>query len=211
MKKILKIFNNKYVLIVCSLIMFILLIGSINLAVTGAWYGGGTTVASEEASFGSIEINSVVNTIELTDSQSIALSDIMPGDEINVSFSLENTGTADMYVKFKFEIIDNVVLLDGESKVTITYPDAPTGYTLIDFDGNATDDVYDWWYVRNIELIGNLNVSTNDEAEEIDAIILIGQDMGNSYKDESLSFNLEVNFIQSANNGTDVFDCSWAE
>jgi|LGOV01.1.fsa_nt_gb hypothetical protein len=211
-----KAINNKYFIVTTMFVVFVMAIVSINFAATGAFYTGNVTGTESSISFGSLDLDPLVNTFVIKDAEGEALDTILPGDTLNVSFQIENTGTADMYLRFQLSIID---IVETANKVGISYPSAPAGYTIVDYDlvdppGLATapnTGTPDLWYVRNISLIGNVDTQTNSPPESIDAQIIVSEDMSEEYEGvtNGLSFNLDVKVIQVANNGTSAFNCDW--
>lgn len=235
MKTFLKIIDSKIFVLASSFLMVILIALSLNFTVTGAFYssGDGGGGASELQTFGKISLTDI--TLGVYDDEQISLSNVLPGEVVDVEFTIENNGTGDLYVRFQIEVVDNVTAdpkvnleFDAESGTgytlgtaivnsttsnQMTYSVVPTGYTLQKFtkwDAGQGVFVDDWWYVRDVEMIGNQDTQTNDPAEALYMEVTFGDNMSNDYKDQGLGIRLNIDTVQSANNGTNAFDCTWS-
>lgn len=171
---------NRAVTTIASFLFVALLTIALTTSLTLAAFGD-TSSDSGGIIFGTIDIDDITNSYTIKNLQGGTLSSMSPGDEADVNFALENTGTADLYMRFKIVIQDEdtVTPLDASlfsvalfsAKYTKTVGGTPTDfdaeYIPLDFDQllqtpTGTPDI---WLVRKIKLIGNLNTLTNDPAD----------------------------------------------
>ena len=107
--------------LIALVVMAFLLVASIVLAATGAWFTHNVSDQTDSLTFGNITI-AVKGTSEFTATHkdgsavSYADADIMPGDKINFTSTIENQGEA-AYLFVKYEVEG---LADGATAPTIT-------------------------------------------------------------------------------------------
>lgn len=135
--------------LIALVVMAILLVASIVLAATGAWFTSAVITDNDGAlTFG---------TVELAESTEIAISAdhalVVPGCTITVAGELDYTGTADAYVGYKVSIVfDKVVDID-ENDLADGYELSADGKTIsIDTVVEATSTT------ANISLAQTINI-----------------------------------------------------
>ena len=179
--------------------------------------------------FGNIQLGAMDNLTITKNGQ--ALGKVLPGDDIDFKFDVENTGTADMNLRFKINFVDgNYQQREAEpvdtsviviNQVTAYYYNAQAqpvsvAYVALDFSGTI-------WYVRRYPLIGNTpeynstHGTSNDPPDHITVSYNFeGETMDETYKNVEFDVTLTVETIQYANNGTQRdpilpdYDVAWA-
>lgn len=172
-------------------VLSVLLVASLVMSATGAWFSDVATDSDDGFTFGTITIGDLDAQFNYTLGEPEG-DVIMPGDEITVTFDIENTGTADMWVRFQLNAIG-----DGADHFTTPASEqAPTGYTYVSGDQ---------WFYRDAPMHGYLELA-NDPKDEITFTFNISDDIGNTAEGDEVEFVLSVEVIQFANNDDRMFD-----
>lgn len=167
-------------------ILTLLLVASLVMTFTGAWFLSQDTDSDAGYTFGTITLGDIAATFDYTLDETSG-DVIMPGDQIDVDFDIINSGTADMWVRFSLEINGTF------NEATFTTPMAAplAGWS----DGG------DGYYYRDAALIGDLNGAAN-QSEHISYTFEIPTTIGEVAEGQTISFALTVDAVQVANNGT---------
>jgi|LGVF01.2.fsa_nt_gb hypothetical protein len=183
------------------------LIISVTATFTGAFFNLAPDEDTGPVDFGRIQLNNLSNNFEIVNPiTQETLSTILPGDSFEVQFSIENAGTADMYVRFRPALIDtdpetpldtsNFVIQNITAYYTVGEENFSTNYVAKDFAGTV-------YYVKDEPMIGNSVMSTNDPADNIVITYQFTAGDGtneNDFKNASLQLDLAVHSVQYANN-----------
>jgi len=98
-------------------ILTVLLVASMLMSVTGAWFTSADDDDHAGYQFGSITLGAMNSSIVFTLDETSG-DVIMPGDALDVDFDIVNDGTADMWVRFQL-VIDGVA--NGSEAVSYTF------------------------------------------------------------------------------------------
>jgi hypothetical protein len=173
-------------------ILTLLLVASLVMSMTGAWFTSSQTETNGGMTFGTITLADIDEIFTYTlgeDSEDV----LMPGDEIEVEFTVENAGTADMWVRFALEIGG-----DGDSMFAVGADDQTvTGYTF----SNG-------YYYRQDAMLGDLDGQAN-ETEDITLTFAVPSSTDDDFEGQSVSFSLTVDAVQAANNQTTPEAAAW--
>jgi len=124
--------------LIALVVMAFLLVASIVLAATGAWFTGNASKSTDDFGFGKIAIS--IPTLEVSpvrtldgSGDTITLDTIMPGDQLDISGSIKNLNQK-AYVAYKATIV--ITLADaGATAAAADLGDSFTGWTVT-VDGN---------------------------------------------------------------------------
>lgn len=83
--------------IIALVVLSILLIASICLAATGAWFTDAKSNSAVEVKFGTVNISTSTGAVSVTKDDAV----VMPGDTIKVTGNIVNSGTAKIWVRYK--------------------------------------------------------------------------------------------------------------
>lgn len=164
-------------------ILTVLLVASMLMSVTGAWFTSADDDDHAGYQFGSITLGAMNSSIVFTLDETSG-DVIMPGDALDVDFDIVNDGTADMWVRFQLVIGGTA----GETYFTEAN-EAPLGWTEVG-----------GWYYRNAVLIGDLDGVANG-SEAVSYTFNIPTSIGDVAESTTITVNLVVQAVQVANNG----------
>lgn len=229
-KELAKLKNHRFVINLISFLFIMLLTIVLTTTLTLAAFGDSTGF-NGGMRLGTIAIDDITQNFTIKDSLGNLLNRVAPGADVKVHFSVENTGTADILLRFRVVLADKdtVTPLDTsifdisiESVTNQSYGTAPQ-YVLYNFNtnqiiesgiANSQAGVY---FVRRAGLIGNLDQQTNDKPDQfIVNIHFSGDEMTNDYKQANIGLYVYVETVQYANNGAqrDVtlpgYDVQWS-
>lgn len=171
-------------------ILTMLLVASLVMSMTGAWFTSTDGDSDTGLSFGTVTLADIDAGFTFNVGEE-SIDVLMPGDTIDVDFTLENAGTADMWVRFKLEANG-----DGAAAFTTGVKDQTvTGYTF---------KIEDGYFYKIAPALGG--ATDTNYTQEIDIQFVIATTIADAYEGKAISFNLVVEAIQAANNGT-----SWDE
>ncbi|MBE7068322.1 MAG: hypothetical protein E7381_03375 [Clostridiales bacterium] len=124
---------------------------------------------------------------------------IMPGQIVEKTVSIKNTGTLPLYVRVK--VAPNIVLAEAYEAYA-----NEIDYSLIGFDFDQTNWLYqDGYYHYRISLL------SEKQAESLFTQIQFSRQMGNIYKDAKLFVTVRIEVVQANNNGDSVLTATgWA-
>ena len=150
-------------------VLTVLLVASLVMSMTGAWFTASDGTTDEGHTFGTITLGSMNSSFSYTLGENSG-DVIMPGDKIDIDFDVENTGTADMWVRFQ------LIAQGGGETHLATQPSGltPSGYSYEsgdDFfyrdaplqDGNAVESIS-----FRLEIP---NTTTTGEGDTIDFVL----------------------------------------
>ena len=83
--------------IIALVVLSLLLIASICLAATGAWFTDKKDGTGTDVTFGTVNIQGSDGAVTVTKADAVA----MPGDKLNVTGAIKNDGTAKIWVRYK--------------------------------------------------------------------------------------------------------------
>ena len=125
---------------------------------------------------------------------------ILPGYEISKTVSARNTGTLPLYIRVKLE--SDITLADvargREGEIDLS---------LVSYDINEEYWVYyEGYYYYRSALTGGT------EATPLMTKVMFDKEMGNLYKDSTITFKLRMEVVQANNNGAGAIDAiGWSE
>lgn len=114
------------------------------------------------------------------------ISGVMPGDDVTKKVYIENTGSADFYVRIAVE-----------KKIT---PDT-LGLEYIKLDINDTD-----WTEKDGYYYYNKPVKPGEETTPLFTQVSFDEEMPNEYQECTVEVDVAAQCVQSKNNGETVFD-----
>lgn len=162
--------------VIALVVMALLLVTSIVLAATGAWFTAKATTPDVNANFGTIVLTADENNKVEVQRADTKVDIAMPGDTIKVNFKVTNAGQAAFYlVKLEIKVGDDAAL--------------ETGYYTISAAGaleKATDTA------GSVEAGAALTVNADKVLEVLT--------YGNTYQGKPITVSLDVRAIQQANN-----------
>lgn len=166
--------------LVALVVMAFMLVASITMAATGAWFTDNATGTSSKITFGTVAFSSDAATVTTTIKNLYANTTdlVMPGSEITVSCDLTYEGTASAWVRYKLSCSNTNVTLAG----------------------TGSEDGY--YYVATKMEKGSTVVS--------DITATVSKALTNaSIEGTEVTFTLQIEAIQAANtaatNGADAF------
>ena len=178
-------------------ILTVLLVASLLMSATGAWFTDQQDTGAVDMEFGTITLGTVGAgsiTFDQPDEREFDTDILMPGDTVSINFTLLNDGTAEMWTRFQLE-----VYVDSDG-VGVNQPVLDTGvfvYTESTF-GVTGAGVYtysDGYYYRDARL-------AEDAQDVIAATFTIASDINPLvYEGATISMRLVVDAVQAANNG----------
>lgn len=159
---------------IAVILLSLLLCLSLVLTATGAWFTDKADGEGDTLTFGEIDIEVTEDTYTSTGTGYLTDVDIMPGDTVNASVKVNNVKEA-VYIR-----------------VTVTATDDVTSsaLTLSDVEGmewNETDSCY----YGSIAQAAEHTISFS--------VVLNGDDYGNEYQGQTITFAVKVEAIQQAN------------
>ena len=125
---------------------------------------------------------------------------ILPGYEISKTISARNMGSLPLYIRVKLE--SDITLADAargrEGEIDLS---------LVSYDINEEYWVYyEGYYYYRTALTGGT------EATPLMTKVMFDKEMGNLYKDSTITFKLRMETVQANNNGAGVIDAvGWSE
>jgi len=161
-------------------VLSVLLVATLLMSATGAWFTSDLADNDPGYNLGTIELGDIGAAFDFTLGE--GSGDVfMPGDVIDVSFNILNEGSADMWVRFKLAIVGDSLFEAASSTL------APLGYVYNDNDQ---------YFYRTAVL--------EDETalEPIAFELTIPLTLADDYQGDEISFQLNVETVQAANNGT---------
>ena len=210
--------KNHIVTTVTSFLFIIMLTIVLTTGFTLASFGSGAS-SYEDMVLGTIALDDIAQHFSVKDASGNTLSLVAPGDDAKVNFNLQNTGTADIFIRFKL-VLDNETVDTSVFTITVesaTYVKTVEGvpqefnaeYVLYDFTLGAVVESGQYngdpntWFVRRLGMIGNLDTLTNDPPDEVTLNIHFnGEEMDDTYKNAQIGLSLYVETVQVANNGS---------
>lgn len=102
--------------IIALVVMSLLLVASILLAATGAWFTDKDATATKNLTFGTLDITGVTENVAVANTFANLTGPVMPGSTISGKLTINYTGTADAYYRYKVEFGgDGAASLTGTS------------------------------------------------------------------------------------------------
>lgn len=139
-------------------------------------------------SSGSIHAN-LVNATPAGEAMPAMIYNILPGETIYNTVSAKNTGSEPEYVRIK--IVPKITDTDGTE----------LSAEEVEFKCNI-----DRWSYKDGYYYYNEIIDPGAESVPLYREIYIGTGIGNEYKNATLTVNIEMDAVQSANNGRNVFE-----
>lgn len=99
--------------IIALVVMSLLLVASILLAATGAWFTDKDATTPKNLTFGTLDITGVTEDVKVFNTVANTNGPVMPGSTIKGELTINYTGTADAYYRYKVEFGG-----DGAAKLT---------------------------------------------------------------------------------------------
>jgi hypothetical protein len=190
---------------IASFLLVGILTALLTVNLTMAAFGNNNATNDEGMIFGTVSVDEVSNSFTIKNTFEQIMTKASPGDTANIDFDLQNVGTADMHVRFKIVIEPRPPKDQVDTSIfELTYND--TEYVQFNFDGyggQPATGTPDYWFVRRIPLVGNLDTQTNDPPDPVNMTLSFPEEeMDNTYKNVELDIFLYVKTVQVANNGT---------
>lgn len=125
---------------------------------------------------------------------------IMPGYEIEKTMSVRNTGSLPLYIRIK---LNSDITLAENARGN----EADIDLSLVGYDINLTDWVeHDGYYYYRTHLSGG------KEAAPLFTKVIFSEEMGNIYKDSTITFDARVEVVQANNNADNpIYAYGWDE
>ena len=102
--------------LVALVVMAFMLVASITMAATGAWFTDKDATPAKNLKFGTLEITGVSENVKVVNTIANADGPVMPGSTISGDLTIKYTGTADAYYRYKVEFGgDGAASLTGTS------------------------------------------------------------------------------------------------
>jgi hypothetical protein len=170
-------------------ILSVLLVASLLMTATGAWFTDSVDGGDANATFGTIDLTGT-GVQSLTINMNETGGDVlMPGDTIDTNFTIVNGGTADMFVRFKLEFTGaGAAYIDAATPASIVTEGGVTYNRLEVAEG-------DFWYVRE--------AAYTDEDAGTDVItetFEILTSVGDAAQGLAVAVSLDIEAVQAANN-----------
>ena len=124
---------------------------------------------------------------------------VLPGYTISKTVTAKNTGTYPLYVRVK---LDYDITLDER------YADmqGSVDKSLVSLNINTEN-----WILRDGYYYYGKSLPHGETAPALMTAVTFSSDMGNMYKNSTITFNIVMEVVQSNNNGTNVFEATgWA-
>ena len=123
---------------------------------------------------------------------------IMPGYEISKTLSARNTGSLPLYIRVK--LMPEITLAEGS-----TGTEAQIDLSLVGYDFNLTDWVeHEGYYYYRTSLSGG------KEAPALLTKVIFSEEMGNMYKDSTITIKTRVEVVQANNNSANpIYAYGW--
>lgn len=99
--------------IIALVVMSLLLVASILLAATGAWFTDKATTTEKKLTFGTLDITGVTEDVKVVNTIANTNGPVMPGSTISGKLTINYTGTADAYYRYK-------VVFGGDGATSLT-------------------------------------------------------------------------------------------
>lgn len=162
--------------IIALVVMALLLVASIVLAATGAWFTANGATTEKPLEFGTVSIKGVTEDVVVKNTIDTELTKLMPGSNLSGKLTVEYTGNAAAYIRYKVTVGG-----DGAGFVTLTLADADT-------DG--------WVYAETA-------ASTNLVADVAGSVATT---VGNDAQGKAVTIKFDVEAIQKANTAATAKD-----
>jgi hypothetical protein len=161
-------------------VLTVLLVASLVMSMTGAWFTATDGTTDDGHTFGTITLGSMNSSFSYTLGENSG-DVIMPGDTIEIDFDVENTGTADMWVKFQL-----IAQGGGETHLATQ----PSGLTPSGYSYESGDD----FFYRDAPL--------QDGDDAVEPILFELEIPGTTTTGEgdTIDFVLNLDAVQVANN-----------
>jgi uncharacterized repeat protein (TIGR01451 family) len=172
---------------IAVIVLALLLVLSMVMGLTGAWFTDKADGEAQTVHFGSILVG--LSGDSFTTTRAIVNSDsettlVMPGDKVHYAATVTNSGENDLYYLIQVVFVDSVNPTGGFG-VDGYYTDGSSK------DANGTSQV-----VTAAKLIPHGNTGNTDS---VDLVIDVPTSTGNSYQHATLQATLTVYTIQAAN------------
>jgi hypothetical protein len=215
-KQIEQLKNHRFIVNLVSFLFVIMLTVVLTTNLTLAAFG-----ASDEAGngiiFGRVALDDITQNFTIKDSYDQILNKVSPGADAKINFSVKNSGTADVLLRFRVVLedkalqnkLDTSIFNISIQSVTNTKFETSPEYVLYNFStnqivaGGVANSQNNIWYVRRLALVGNLNTLTNDPPDEfVVNVHFSGEEMTDNYKNAQIGLYVYVETVQAANNGS---------
>lgn len=102
--------------LVALVVMAFMLVASITMAATGAWFTDKDATTTKNLTFGTLDITGVTEDVKVVNTIANVDGPVMPGSTISGKLTINYTGTADAYYRYKVEFGgDGAAKLSGTS------------------------------------------------------------------------------------------------
>ena len=171
-------------------VLSLLLIGSIALTATGSWFTSQNAAESAGSeTFGIVSINEVGTYATVSQTPLVNLdTELMPGDSMTIDLTVQNDSNVEAFIRIRLDMAtdgDPVMDLNTETAFRTALASGLVGWTLSE-----------GWYYKDVAL-------AEDEDVTIAPTFTIPTSVGDTFQNETVSFQFEVQAVQAANNGTD--------
>ena len=180
-------------------ILSLLLVASLVMSMTGAWFTDNDGLSYTGTDFGTVEISLTATdfNVAMTDPNLV----IMPGDTVDIQFTVNNSGSAQMYARFSLDITVGALGVDVINTAIFNQLDLLADWTK---NGN-----YYYYTGATDSILEPL------DAHIVDTQFIIPTDLDEAYQGLSVEFTLVVQAIQVANNeaavGTEPWGADWTD
>ena len=171
-------------------ILTLLLVASLVMSMTGAWFTAVDDDASNEMTFGTVSMAGLSATSIDFDLDEPNGDVVMPGDSVLINFNIQNTGTADFWARYKLVI----TVKDAEGDP------ATIGDLTVESLSADWHDSGDGWYAYKTPITGNLATAPAGQSVPVVDTYLIQTSLADTYEGYTFTVTLDVETIQVANN-----------
>lgn len=132
--------------LVALVVMAFMLVASITMAATGAWFTDKDESAVKELSFGTLNITSVTENVAVHNEVDTGLTELMPGSTLSGKLTITYTGTAKAYIRYKVTKVGAgaeyvIFTLAGASEDGWVYTTSDAVATPIDISASVANTV----------------------------------------------------------------------
>ncbi len=155
--------------IIALVVMALLLVASIVLAATGAWFTANGNTTEKPLQFGTVKIASVTEDVVVKNTIDTTLDKLMPGSSLEGNLKVDYQGNAAAYLRYK-----------------VTVGGAGAEYVTLTLTGADTDG----WVYADVAAATEFTAAINGS---------VATTVGNDAQDAKVTIKFDVEAIQKAN------------
>lgn len=155
---------------------------------TYAWFTSSATSTDNIFTTGTLSVNcatpSTPGTVTVTESDSVVLGNLQPGDKQSFSFDVSNTGSLNMQYRFKLDNISGD-LSTGSHPLKVSFDNGTTWINIADSGYVGTD--------------GTLQIATGGPAVPHTVLVELPTSADNFYQGKTVTFKVVIEATQVGN------------